>query len=262
MSALPVKRASLFGALFFFALPLFATTGCGPHQQPDWQTVQHVHDGDSLKLTDQRKIRLIGINTPELARDDQPEQAFAQAARKRLHDEIKRANNQVGLVYDAKLKDRHGRTLAHLFLKDGTNITELLLRQGLGSLVAISPNLEYNECYVDAQQHARKNELNLWRKGNTLIIDVDRSSPLTSGFQHIRGTVTNVNRGGANTWLNLGKALSIQIADKDLEYFKRDRGWPLSQLRGRIIEVSGWIYTIRGRYRLRVHHPSVFHVLE
>ncbi|HEY5734061.1 MAG TPA: thermonuclease family protein [Gammaproteobacteria bacterium] len=262
MSALPVKRASLLGALFFFALPLFASTECGPHQLPDWQIVRHVHDGDSLKLADQRKIRLIGINTPELARDDQPEQAFAQAARMRLDDEIKRANNRVGLVYDAKLKDRYGRTLAHLFLQDGTNITELLLRQGLGSLVAISPNLKYNECYVNAQQHARKNELNLWRKGNTRIIDVDKSSSLTRGFQHVRGTVTNVGRRGRNTWLDLGDALSIQIADNDLEYFKLDRLWPLSHLQGRIIEVSGWIYTIRGQYRLRIHHPSVFHALE
>ena len=262
MSALPTKRASVFGALFFFALPLFASTDCGPRQPPGWQIVQHVHDGDSLKLADRRKIRLIGINTPELARDDQPEQAFAQAARKRLYDEIKRANNRVGLVYDAKLKDRYGRTLAHLFLKDGTNITELLLRQGLGSLVAISPNLEYNECYANAQQHARRNKLNLWREGNKRIINVDRTSALSSGFQYVRGTVTNVGRGGASTWLDLGDALSIQIADKDLEYFKRDRWWPLGQLRGRIIEASGWIYTIKDQYRLRVHHPSVLNVLE
>src|SRR5690606_25342240 len=40
-----------------------------------------VHDGDTLRLTDGRRVRLLAINAPELATDGKAEQPLARASR-------------------------------------------------------------------------------------------------------------------------------------------------------------------------------------
>ncbi len=52
-------------------------------------SVTHVYDGDTIKLDDGRKIRLIGINATESGRAGQPDQPFAAEARDRLRSLIK-----------------------------------------------------------------------------------------------------------------------------------------------------------------------------
>ena len=262
MSSTRILRASILGALFYFIAPAYADIDCGPHTQPDWQTVHHVHDGDSLKLSDGRKIRLIGVNTPELARKNKPAEPFSDEARRFLKDEIKQAGDRVGLIYGKQRTDRYGRTLAHLFLPDGANVTRKLLREGLGSLVVISPNTTYNKCYQSAQQEARLGQINIWRKDLTSYIDVDRQKIPKTGFHHVRGTVTRVNNSSSNTWLHLGDALVIRISHHDLDYFKIAHPGPMKRIEGKRIEASGWVYTANNQYRLRVYHPSVIHVFE
>lgn len=224
--------------------------------------MHHVHDGDSLKLSDGRKIRLIGVNTPEVARKNKPAEPFSDEARRFLEGEIKQAGNRIGLIYGKQRTDRYGRTLAHLFLPDGTNVTRKLLREGLGSLVAISPNTTYNKCYQSAQQEARLGQINIWHKDLSRIIDVDRQKIPKAGFHHVRGTVTRVNNSSNNTWLQLGDALAIRVSHEDLGYFKNARLGPMKKIEGKRIEASGWIYTVNNQYRLRVYHPSVVHVFE
>ena len=262
MSITLIKRASILGALFYFLLTEYADAACGPHKQPEWQRVEYVHDGDSLKLTDGRKIRLIGINTPEVASDSKPAEPFSAEARESLKSEIRQANNRVGLIYGVRRTDRYGRTLAHLFLPDGTNLTRKLLRQGLGSLVAISPNITYNKCYQSAQQEARQKQVSIWDKDHSSIIDLGWQKSAPTGFRHVRGTVTRVSESSKNIWLHLGRALIIQISRNDLDYFKIAQIGSLEEFEGKIIEASGWIYTVKNQQRLRVYHPSVLHVLE
>jgi len=258
MRSLFLKRASIFGALFFLALPTQATNNCGPVQTLQWHHVDYVHDGDSLRLADRRKIRLIGVNTPELARDGRVDEPFARAAREFAKKLIDRAGGRIGLVYDDSRKDRYGRTLAHIFLPDQANLTEQLLFNGLGSHVAIAPNLDFNNCYAKAQQTARINRQNLWKRANKIIRDLDGSKTLHTGFQHVKGTVTRVGKGRNNVWLNFGKKLAIRVSRDDLGHFKQ---WQPSTLLNKTIEASGWIYTAKGQKRLRVYHPSVIHVL-
>lgn len=46
--------------------------------------VQRVVDGDTLRLSDGRSVRMIGLNTPELGKQGRSDEPFAVAARKRL----------------------------------------------------------------------------------------------------------------------------------------------------------------------------------
>lgn len=42
--------------------------------------VEHVYDGDTVRLADGRKVRLIGVNTPELGREGRADESHARAA--------------------------------------------------------------------------------------------------------------------------------------------------------------------------------------
>jgi len=254
-----LKRASLIGALFFCASPLLAKDLCSSLSEPDWRKVKHVHDGDSLQLADRRKIRLIGVNTPELARDERAAEPYAREARSLVIKLIRQAHWRVGLIYGPQRKDRYGRTLAHVFLPDGSNLSERLLLNGLGSHIAITPNLGYLDCYKQAQLQARKQQQNLWQPGHTMIIDLQKSGQVSGGFHHVRGKVTRVAQGNTNIWINFGDALAIRILREDLHYFTQ---WRPKTLEGKVIEASGWVYTAKGNRRMRIHHPSIIQVLE
>lgn len=253
-----MKRASLGGALFIFTACLSAQPECHLADPKDWQTVKSVHDGDSLLLKDNRKIRIIGVNTPELAIDNRPEETFATEARDFVRQLIDNSGARVGLVYGENSKDKYGRTLAHVFLPDGRNISRLLLEEGLGSLVAITPNIRLADCYHNAQLSARKHQRKLWGVPGTVVtLSTDKKYPLSGGFRHVRGSVTRVSHGGKATWLQLGKSLTVKIRDSDRGNFP----FPLKSLDGRVIEVSGWIYPVKKRYRMNIHHPATLNVI-
>ena len=97
--------------LVFFAGDLFAD--CSAHQANlEPATVRYVSDGDTVVLTDQRRVRLIGINTPELGHKGNPNQPLAIRARDQLRALLFTENNRVKLRLGKEKQDRHGRWLA------------------------------------------------------------------------------------------------------------------------------------------------------
>ena len=48
--------------------------------------VTYVYDGDTVKLSDGRSLRIVGIDTPEIGRNDRPSQPYAEAARRMLRE--------------------------------------------------------------------------------------------------------------------------------------------------------------------------------
>ena len=67
-----------FFLLCLLFLPvLVSAQNCPSSHYDESVTIKHVHDGDTVKLVDGRKIRLIGINAPEVAKDGQAAEAYA-----------------------------------------------------------------------------------------------------------------------------------------------------------------------------------------
>ena len=91
-----------------------AATGSTEHSQ-----VTYVYDGDTVKLKDGRRLRFIGINTPEVSRKGKPVQPLAEAARTALQDLLDTHNGTLLLQYGQQDHDRYGRLLAHVFLENG-----------------------------------------------------------------------------------------------------------------------------------------------
>jgi len=106
-------------------------------------TVIRVIDGDTLELEGGERVRLVGINAPEL--HPEPEPGALEALQ--FLENICPPGTTVGLnVDDMKPHDIYGRTLAVIYVKIGenwVNVNAELLRRGLAEILFIPPS-EFN----------------------------------------------------------------------------------------------------------------------
>jgi len=124
--------------------------------------VSKVIDGDTIKSSNNKTIRLIGINTPEIHHPDKGVEYFGKEAasytRKILEGET------VYLEYDIQKKDKYSRELAYIFLKDGTFFNAKLVLEGYADLMTIPPNLKYTDLFKKLAKNSRKLKKGLWKK--------------------------------------------------------------------------------------------------
>src|SRR6266498_5363563 len=59
-------------------------------------------------------------------------------------------------------KDRYSRTLAYVFLKDGTHLNAEIIRQGYGFAVSSSPPLKYQNEFRRLEGEAREKPRGWW----------------------------------------------------------------------------------------------------
>lgn len=256
-------KASLQGAFFICGLALYsqATQADCPVNTANRETarVRFVSDGDTLVLADQRRVRLIGINTPELGHKGNPDQPLAIRARDRLRTLLFTSNNRVSLSPGQEKQDRHGRWLAHLYLPDGRLLAEQLIREGLGWMVAIAPNTLLADCLKKAENDARKSHLGIWAEPAYAPIESANLKLRTRGFHLIQGRIRQLRVRPTAWWLELDGRFSIRIPKTVLADFRPppDNSWL-----GRKIAVRGWLYTHRGKLHVNLEHPAALDVLK
>lgn len=104
--------------------------------------VVNVVDGDTIDVRLERgkeeRVRFILVDTPETVHPKKGEEPFGREA----SDFTKRAlsDQEVNLKFGIQERDKYGRILAYVYLKDGTMINELLLEKGLARVVIFPPN--------------------------------------------------------------------------------------------------------------------------
>jgi endonuclease YncB( thermonuclease family) len=113
--------------VFLFGLAVFALSNkawgmeCPTLPIHERVQVSSVYDGDTLRLQDGRRVRLIAVNAPELARDGKSDQPLARASRAAVEAFI--ADTEfVHLSFESRRADRYGRVLAHVTLPSGRNL--------------------------------------------------------------------------------------------------------------------------------------------
>jgi len=210
-----------------------------------------VHDGDTVHLEDGRKVRLIGINTPELERDDTPAQAFATEARDALIAAIAAHDNRVGLVYGFERHDRYKRTLAHLFTPDGINLQAKLLLQGMATAIAHPPNLAYSRCYAGQEKTARCNGAGIWSNPEQAVLRAEDLDAKSKGYHLVTGKVEHISQTSKGVWIFMSE-LMLGIPRKNLADFDQAE---LLSLHGKQLTVRGWIQPeSRKQSKKKVHH--------
>jgi micrococcal nuclease len=132
-------------------------------------------DGDTLKLENGERVRLIGMDTPELhesaklyrdARKSGQDAAAIQRLGKKSADFTKKLveGKRVRLEFDVDKKDKYGRLLAYVYLKDGTFVNGEIVRQGYASPYTFPPNVRYVDLILSLYKEARENKRGLWNE--------------------------------------------------------------------------------------------------
>jgi len=242
------------------ALAATTATACTSGQFDEIATIRYVHDGDTLNLIDGRKIRLIGINTPELAHDNKPAEPYALAATDALKSLFIK-DKSINLIYGKDKKDHYGRTLAHGLLPDGQNVQAILLKQGLAQVITIPPNIQFASCYLEMEHQARCGKAGMWQNIN--IVEAKQLDSSHIGFHLIRGRVESIHNNDKGIWLNLDNKLTIGIRSENQTLFDIQR---LDNMLNQTVIVRGWInksdkltpYYIRVRYPLSIQLASTY----
>jgi micrococcal nuclease len=155
--------------LISIALTLFLflhqpTSAAGKFKVPPetYHKVKFVYDGDTVLLDSGEKVRLLGINSPEMDHSGEESEFKARAAWRFTRERVK--GTQVWLEHDSEKQDHYGRLLAYVFLKNGEMLNELLVREGLAHVMFYSKNLKYRALLLDSQRKAMKAKRGIWSR--------------------------------------------------------------------------------------------------
>jgi micrococcal nuclease len=118
--------------------------------------VDRVADGDTFSCRDHRRVRLLGIDSPELKQGEAGRRARAAL------QQVLPAGTTVRLERDVTSQDRYGRELAYVWTGSDM-VNEVLVREGWAVLYTLPPNVKYAERLERAQKIARATGAGLWK---------------------------------------------------------------------------------------------------
>ena len=126
-----------------------------------WYKVRWVADGDSIVLENGRQIRYIGINAPEIEHEDRKAEPYGDKA-KTINQNLV-LHQEVRLEFDREKKDRYGRTLAYVYLRNGQFINAEMISRGAAYFLYIRPNTKFTELLIHHQQEAMQSGRGFWQ---------------------------------------------------------------------------------------------------
>jgi micrococcal nuclease len=153
-----ISSLILLGA---YSLMLAACRG-EPSPPPQAAQVVRIVDGDTLVLAGGIKVRVLGIDAPEMEKDGHPPDFLAHKAKAALGDLT--LHKTIALEYDRLRYDHYGRLLAYLWLPDHTLVNAELVRRGLARVYFITPNLRHQKVLLTAQQEAIQARRGVWQQ--------------------------------------------------------------------------------------------------
>jgi micrococcal nuclease len=136
--------------------------GLAPNSYADVY-VTDVVDGDTLEVTfngESHKVRLLCIDTPESVMPGVSDQPYSSEAAD--YTRKMALNKSVRLVFEKGLRDRYGRLLAHIVLKDGSYLNAMLVRNGYARVEIVKPNNTYADYFYKLQDAAISENKGFW----------------------------------------------------------------------------------------------------
>jgi micrococcal nuclease len=141
--------------------PVYESLPAGAEQH----SVRNVYDGDTLTLVNEDRVRLLGIDTPEI-KEKQP---FSQEAKEYTYSRCHKKDIWISYEPDGDQKDHYGRLLAFVWVReDGGGylcVNEGIVAAGLAT--AYAPNAKQKRLHnwdklVALQRRARRDGRGMW----------------------------------------------------------------------------------------------------
>lgn len=222
--------------------------------------IARVTDGDTVVLTDNRRVRLIGINTLEMNEPHSEHRQAASAAKNALIALLP-ANEPVLLYIGEESHDRHQRLLAHVIRKsDHLAVAPVLLAKGHAMQSAVAPNTRCADYFAALEQAARQQKLGVWQLANSLTTKALSTTKQSRGFKLITGTVTHVRTQTRHTQLMLDDRVAVLLRPALAAQFDNQQNLPM--LMGRKVEVRGWLNRKKNNIRLWLQHTANLRTLD
>lgn len=156
-----------FIILFWLLLVLLAAHAASVVYGQEFQRVKRVIDGDTIELESGERVRLLGVNTPETKHPTKTVEQFGKEAAAFTKRMLEGKQVRIELDPVASQKDKYSRTLAYVFLQDGTHLNAEIIRQGYGFATLGRPPLKHQEEFRQLETEARDQRRGLWAKGES-----------------------------------------------------------------------------------------------
>lgn len=228
------------------AQPLTIKSGYG------FSAVKTVYDGDTLVLDDGRKVRLLGINTPEVQHHNQSGEAGGEEAKQWLINALK--HTTVRLEIGNEKTDKYGRTLAHVFTEQKVHINLQLVAAGLAAVSIYPTNLLYVNELLAAQERAERAGLGIWKQPAYQPIkaaELDKTADVPHQWLRIRGQVSSIHYTKKYVYLAFTDHFDARI-ERDWLYLFPD----LNTYLNKHLEVRGWLNQYKNHRSMLIRHPS------
>jgi endonuclease YncB( thermonuclease family) len=137
-------------------LVFLAAAGAASAATHELVRVQQVFDGDTVLLEDGRKVRYLGINSPEY------QEPFYLKA-KRFNESLV-SNREIRLEFDQEKSDSYGRLLAYVYVGDQL-VNARLVHEGLAHAFFIGPDRRHNALLLETQEKAKRRKVGIWSSG-------------------------------------------------------------------------------------------------
>jgi micrococcal nuclease len=127
--------------------------------------VKRVVDGDTIELSDGRKVRYIGVDTPELHHPTKAVQCFGKEAMEKNKELVE--GKTIKMMRDVSETDRYKRLLRYIWVPSTGSgqdifVNEYLAREGFAHQSTFPPDVQYVELFRKAVEEARVNNKGLW----------------------------------------------------------------------------------------------------
>ena len=128
-------------------------------------TVMEVVDGDTVVVQvagRAERVRLIGIDTPEVVGGFLPAECYGEEATA-FTSALLPVGTEVRLTRDTEARDRYDRLLAYVHRSgDGLFVNLEIAAQGYAEALVIEPNTIHADAFYAAAARARNQGLGLW----------------------------------------------------------------------------------------------------
>lgn len=242
---------------------------CPADQSGQAATVAYVDDGDTVRLTSGARIRLAGIDAPEVGhaaygrKSATPDEPFGAASRQALRAMLAGSRNRVLIRYGRESTDRYGRRLAYLYLPDGESVQAELVAQGMAMAIYMPPNLDLADCLALTERSAIRRHAGIWSSGE-YDPGIDTASGIPADVQGaaiIHGRVLSVHQSARTVWVNLEGRVALQISRRAWPQFQ---GVDFHDWRGKTLRARGWLVRDKSRYqdwRMPIESPRSIEVM-
>ncbi|HSO71802.1 MAG TPA: thermonuclease family protein [Thermodesulfobacteriota bacterium] len=138
-----------------------------------------VEDGDSITLDNGRRVRYLGIDSPERGGPGKGEYLAEEAHR--FNRRLVRGQ-EVRLEYEAERLDRYQRLLARVYLKNGLWVNGEMVKKGLAHVLYQAPNTDKFDELLKRQQDAMDHRRGIWSRALEETDSAYRGQGITRKF--------------------------------------------------------------------------------